>query len=93
MHCNWKHFTLSISKQSMTFWRTDFYTALYGDNQRNYKHKQQRNALTRTRYYFYSLNVIISHPTVHKEGLGYQSVRAIASRSSFHLTCVFLTIN
>jgi hypothetical protein len=41
----------------------------------------QANALTRKRY-FYSLNIIISHPIVYKEGLGYLSVCAIASRSS-----------
>jgi hypothetical protein len=41
----------------------------------------QAHALTHTRY-FYSLNVIISHPIVYKEGLGYLSVCAIASRSS-----------
>jgi hypothetical protein len=50
-------------------------------NQRNYKTLgMQAHALTRTRY-FYSLNVIISHPIVYKEGLGYLSVCAIASRS------------
>jgi hypothetical protein len=38
--------------------------------------------------YFYSLNVIISHLIVHKEGLGYLSVCAIASRSSPPSTCV-----
>jgi hypothetical protein len=41
----------------------------------------QAHALTRTRY-FYSLNVIISQPVVFKEGLGYLSVCAIASRFS-----------
>jgi hypothetical protein len=41
----------------------------------------QAQALTRTRY-FYSLNVIISHPIVYKEGPGYLSVCAISSRSS-----------
>jgi hypothetical protein len=35
----------------------------------------QTHALTRMRY-FYSLNVITSHPIVHKEGLGYLSVFA-----------------
>jgi hypothetical protein len=43
-------------------------------NQRNYKTlAMQAHALTRTRY-FYSLNVLISHPIVYKEGLGYLSV-------------------
>jgi hypothetical protein len=41
----------------------------------------QAHALTHTRY-FYSLNVIFSHLIVYKEGLGYLSVCAIASRSS-----------
>jgi hypothetical protein len=41
----------------------------------------QTHALTRTRY-FHSLNVIISYPILYKEGLGYLSVSAIASRSS-----------
>jgi hypothetical protein len=71
-----------ISIQSVAFSYTDFYTALYFVNQRNYKTlATQAHALTRTRY-FYSLNVIISHPIVYKEGLGYLSVCAIASRSS-----------
>jgi hypothetical protein len=51
-------------------------------NQRNYKTlAMQAHALTRKRY-FYGPNVIISHPIVYKEGLGYLSVCAIASRSS-----------
>jgi hypothetical protein len=63
-------------------WYTDFYTALYFVNQRNYKTlAMQVHALTRTRY-FYSPNVIISHRIVYKEGLCYLSVCAIASRSS-----------
>jgi hypothetical protein len=41
----------------------------------------QTHALTRKRY-FYSLNVMISHLAVYKEGLGYLSVCAIALRSS-----------
>jgi hypothetical protein len=41
----------------------------------------QAHALTRTRY-FYNLNVIISVPVKYKEGLGYISVSAIASRYS-----------
>jgi hypothetical protein len=40
----------------------------------------QEHALTRTRY-FCSLNVIISHPIVYKEGLDYLSVCVITSRS------------
>jgi hypothetical protein len=32
--------------------------------------------------YFYSLNIIISHPIVYKEGLGYLSICAIVLRSS-----------
>jgi hypothetical protein len=79
-------FPLLISTQSVTFSWTDFYTTLYFVNQRNYKTlAMQAHALTRTRY-FYSLNVIISYLIVHKEGLGYLSVCAIASRSSppFH---------
>jgi hypothetical protein len=60
---------------------TDFHTTLYFVNQRNYKTlAMQSHALTRTRY-FYSLNVIISHPIGHKEGLGHLSVCAVASRS------------
>jgi hypothetical protein len=51
-------------------------------NQRNHKTlAMQAHALTRTRY-FYSLNVVISHLIVYKEGLSYLSVCAIASRSS-----------
>jgi hypothetical protein len=61
---------------------TDFYTALYFENQRNYKTlAMQAHALTRTRYFF-SLNLLISHPIVYKEGLSYLSVCAIASQSS-----------
>jgi hypothetical protein len=51
----------------------------------------QARTLTRTRC-FYSLNVIISLPIVYKEGLGYLSVCAIASRSC-PPTCVFVTVN
>jgi hypothetical protein len=47
--------------------------------------------LIRTRY-SYSLTVIISHPKEHKEGLGYLSVCAIASRSSPPSPCVFVTV-
>jgi hypothetical protein len=66
----------------VAFSYTDFYTTLYFVNQRNYKTlAMQAHALTRKRY-FYSLNVIISHPTVQSEGLGYLSVCAIALRSS-----------
>jgi hypothetical protein len=80
--CDWKHFSLLISTQSVSFWYNDFYTTLYFVNQRNYKTlAMQTHALTHTRY-FYSLNVIISHPIVYKVGLGYLSVCAIASRSS-----------
>jgi hypothetical protein len=43
--------------------------------------EMQVHAFTRTRF-FYSLNVIISHPIVQTEGLGYLSICAIASRSS-----------
>jgi hypothetical protein len=75
-------FSLLISTQLVAFWCNDFYTALYFVNQRNYKTlAMQAHALTRTRY-FYSLNVIISHPLGHKEWLGYHSLCAIASRSS-----------
>jgi hypothetical protein len=75
-------FPLLISTQSVAFWFTNFYTTLYLVNQRNYKTlAMQAHALTPTRY-FYSLNVIISHPIVYKEGLGYLFVCAIASRSS-----------
>jgi hypothetical protein len=73
---------LLISTQSVTFWYTDFHTRMYFVNQRNYKTlAMQAHTLTHTRY-FYSLNVIISHLVLYKEGLGYLSVRAIASRSS-----------
>jgi hypothetical protein len=41
----------------------------------------QAHAFTLT-CYFYRLNVITSHLIVHKEGLGYLSVCAVASRSS-----------
>jgi hypothetical protein len=51
----------------------------------------QAHALTRTRY-LNSLNVIISHPIVYKEGLGYLSVCAIASRSSPPSHCVVVTV-
>jgi hypothetical protein len=65
----------------VAFWYTDFYTTLYFVNQRNYKTlAMHAHAVTRTRY-FYSLNVIISHPIVYKEGLGCFSACAIASRS------------
>jgi hypothetical protein len=75
-------FPLLISTQSVAFSYTDFYTTLYFVNQRNYKTlAMQTHAFTRTRY-FYSLNIIISHLTENKEGLGYLSVCAIASRSS-----------
>jgi hypothetical protein len=48
-------------------------------NQRNYKTlAMHAHALTHTRY-FYNLNIIISHPIVYKEGLGFLSVCAIAS--------------
>jgi hypothetical protein len=40
----------------------------------------QAHALTRMRYFF-SPNIIISHPIVYTEGLGYLSVCAVASRS------------
>jgi hypothetical protein len=86
--CNLFFFPL-ISTQSVAFWYTDFYTTLYFVNQRNYKTlAMQAHALTRTRY-FYNPNVIISHPIVYKEGLGYLSVCAIASRSSppSHVCC------
>jgi hypothetical protein len=75
----WKHFfPLLISTQSVAFWYTDFYITLYFVNQRKYKTlAMQAHALTRTRY-FCSLNVIISHLIVYKEGLGYPS----ASQSS-----------
>jgi hypothetical protein len=63
-------------------WYTDFYAILYFVNQRNYKTlATQAHVLNRTRY-FCSLNVIISHLTVYKEGLSCLSVCAIASRSS-----------
>jgi hypothetical protein len=66
----------------VAFSYTNFYTTLYFVNQRNYKPlAMQAHVLTRT-CYFCSLNVIISHPIVYKEGLGYHSVCAIASRSS-----------
>jgi hypothetical protein len=66
----------------VAFWYADFHTTLYFVNQRNYKTlAMQAHALTRT-HYFYSLSVMISYPIVYKEGLGYLSVRAIASRSS-----------
>jgi hypothetical protein len=75
-------FPLLISTQSVAFLYTDFCTTLYFVNQRNCKTlAMQAHALTRMRY-FCSLNVIISHLIVLREGLGYLSVCAIASRSS-----------
>jgi hypothetical protein len=69
-----------------------FYTTLYFVNQRNYKTlMMQAHALTR-KCYFYSLNVIISHPIVYKEGLDYLSICAIASRYSPPSPCVFVTV-
>jgi hypothetical protein len=66
----------------VAFSYTDFYTTLYFLKQRNYRTQAMlAHALTRTRY-SYSLNVIISHPVVYKEGLGYLSVISIASRAS-----------
>jgi hypothetical protein len=85
-------FPLLISTQSAAFWFTDFHITLYFVNQRNYKTlAMQAHVFTRTRY-FYNLNVIISHPIVYKEGLGYLFVCAIASRSSPSPTCVFVTV-
>jgi hypothetical protein len=53
-----------ILTQSVAFRYTDFYTALYFVNQRNYRPLAvQAHDLTRTRY-FYSINIIISHPIV-----------------------------
>jgi hypothetical protein len=75
-------FPLLISTQPVAFSSTGFCTTLYFVNQRNYKKTaMQAHALTRA-LYFYSLNVIISHQIVYKEGLGYLSVCAIVSRSS-----------
>jgi hypothetical protein len=71
-----------FSIQSVAFWYTDFYTTLYFVSQRNYKTlAMQADALTRTRY-FYSLKVIISHPIVYTERLGYLSVCATTLRPS-----------
>jgi hypothetical protein len=54
---------------------------MYFVNQSNYETLAiQAHALVRTRY-FHSLKVIISHPILYKEGLGYLNVCAIASRS------------
>jgi hypothetical protein len=85
-----------ISTQSVAFSYTGFYTVFCEPN--NYKTlAMQAHALTRSRH-FYSLNVMISHPIVYKEGLGYLSVCAIASRSSssplppLPLQCVFVTV-
>jgi hypothetical protein len=75
-------------------------------NQINYKTlAMQAHALTRTRY-FYNLNLIISHPTVYKKGLGCLSVCVIASWSSplshvcicnshpsSELSCVYCTVH
>jgi hypothetical protein len=52
----------------------------------------QAQALTRTRF-LYILNVIISHPIVYKEGLGYLSVCDVLSPSPLPPTCVFVTVN
>jgi hypothetical protein len=52
------------------------YITLYFVNQRNYK----TSAICTC--YFNSLHVIVLHPTVQKEELGYPSVRATALRSS-----------
>jgi hypothetical protein len=75
-------FAVLVSTQSVAFSYTDFHTTLYFVNQRNYKTQaMQALVLTHTRY-FYGLNVIILPLIVYKEGLGYLSVCAIASRSS-----------
>jgi hypothetical protein len=56
--------------------------------QRNYKTlPMPAHALTSTRY-FHSLKVTISHPTEHKQGLGYPSACDITSRSSLPPACV-----
>jgi hypothetical protein len=88
--CNWKHFPLLISTQSVAFWYTDFYTALYFVNHRTYKTlAMQAHALTRMRY-FYSLNVIISHPTV--QGSTELSLRPCC-RFAVFISCVSVTVN
>jgi hypothetical protein len=53
-------FPFLISTQSVEFWYTDFHTALYFVNQRNYKHTMPAHAFTCTSN-FYSQNVITSH--------------------------------
>jgi hypothetical protein len=80
---NWKHFSpLLILTQSGAFWYTDFHTALYFlFIKGTIKYWQCRHTPKPARY-FYSLNVIISHLIIYKEGLGYLSVFAIASLSS-----------
>jgi hypothetical protein len=82
-------FSLLIWMQSVAFWYTDFYTTLYFVNQRNYKTlAMQAHALTHT-HYFCTLNIIISHPIVYKEGLGYLSMCVIAPGSySPHYVCI-----
>jgi hypothetical protein len=81
-----------ISTQSVAFSYTDFYTTLYFVNQRNYKTlAMQAHALTRTRY-FYSPNVIISHPIVHKEGLGYSPYVLSLHGLPLPPTCVFVMV-
>jgi hypothetical protein len=85
-------FPLFISTQSVAFSFTDFYTTLYFVNQRNYKTLAMlAHTLTHTRN-FYSLNVIISHPIVYKEGLDISPY--VLSLCSLLLTpiCVFVTV-
>jgi hypothetical protein len=75
-------FPLLILTESVAFSYTDFDTTLYFVNQGNCQTLvMQAHALT-CMHYFYSLNIIISHPIVYREGQGYLSVCAIALWSS-----------
>jgi hypothetical protein len=71
---------------------TDFYTTLYFVNQRNYKTlAMQTHALTHT-CYFYSLNVIISHPKVFNEELVISPYVLSLHGLPLPPTCVFAAV-
>jgi hypothetical protein len=76
-------FPLLISIQSVAFSHTEFYTTLYFVKHRNYE--TLANAGTRLIHHALLLQPKrnnFTHSIVYKEGLGYLSVCAVASRSS-----------
>jgi hypothetical protein len=78
----------------VAFWYNDFYTTLYFVNQRNYKTlAMQAHAFTRTRY-FYSLNLIISHPIVYNTRKNWVISPYVLSLRGFPFppTCAFVTV-